>query len=458
MTDFTPSVQLGYVTLLDVDTFTSTDKRVQLRFVAPSGSEDTCVLLENYAQKQNLRKLPFQNEFISLIETSLRDKTQNIPMYFFYDYGTITRDDRAYRQTFLSIHVPFMCEDFNPFVVVTLGMLVPAAAEFAFDRLYDAVNLLLWNFTRTHLVEKGRGPTAEQQFRADVDQLWRNVEQYLLALDTDNAVEPLSALLTGTPPDAFAPDPHVSFVSQDSVGFLSAFLFGHLTTHYTIVIPTDGRNIAGIKALLTPFSRFAHTPHPTFSNTIAVGVNPLFSVSFLMDVPPTLETDLPYPFCVVDTQKEVVLAVEPHDPFNHYARRLHALSHQVTAQFRLFEHHEPIRLSLVERCLSLDPFCNQLARLITEAKGAEAQVFVLKTMEIFRMKAYVLSTHLLANYRKYDLQYFELLLDIFGCCDLQDLSFLVYLLQSKYPVFSHYILKDIGHAISKQKHKFNNFA
>ncbi|KAL7713750.1 UDENN FLCN/SMCR8-type domain-containing protein [Entamoeba marina] len=515
---FTPCVSLKYITLINISTGSYNEKRVEVKYTGPYGEKQRHHIMEGYAMKQSIRKEPLLEACYSNQTEDAKLLQKLVPIYYSYDYGTIQIEDKEYTDIVYSTSIPFMTKNVESYISVSFGLLIPTNAEFRFDKLYDIINHFIWNFVCKHICTEGKGDESKTYFIQELHTLVRWIEEYIVVLEeircshendikeynssinettspvpkccssedslpnqeviSDEIVTPIlsppiqSSTLcvtkesldndsNSTPIEELPKKTNYTkymFLKNDNGAFLSSILHAHLLTQTTIVIPSDGRILLGVNEILSPFNNIEiFKPKTVFGKTISPCLNPLIDVPFVMEIPNNLQTQLAYPYSIVDTTENKVYISEEMNFYDYFNERHSIMMNEIYKLLKKSSLHNSNNIKIFKGSYYLEDICRIVLKCIHDEQENVMRIVFLKMVETLQMKAHILMERIKLSFKdELDMHYFMQLKMVINCVDLEDLLLMAVLSRNAYPSIINNLSQHLCKAISLREDKFGN--
>ncbi|KAL7714468.1 UDENN FLCN/SMCR8-type domain-containing protein [Entamoeba marina] len=515
---FTPCVSLKYITLINISTGSYNEKRVEVKYTGPYGEKQRHHIMEGYAMKQNIRKEPLLEACYSNRTERAKLLQKLVPIYYSYDYGTIKIEDKEYTDIVYSTSIPFMTKNLESYISVSFGLLIPTNAEFRFDKLYDIINHFIWNFVCKHICTKGKGDESKTYFIQELHTLVKWIEEYIVVLEEircshendmkkyDSSInETISPVPKCCSSEDSLPNQEVKsaevitpilsplvqskttcttkefldndsnstpieespkktnytkymFLKNDKGTFLSSIIHAHLLTQTTIVIPSDGRILSGINEILSPFNNIEiFKPKTVFGKTISPCLNPLIDVPFIMEIPNDLQTQLAYPYSIVDTTENKVYISEEMNFYDYFNERYLIMMNKIYKLFKKSSLHNPNNIKIFKASNYLEDICRIVLKCIHDEQENAMRVVFLKMVETFKMKAHVLMERIKLSFKdELDMHYFTQLKMVINCVDLEDVLLMAVLSRNGYPSIVNNLSQHLCRAITLRENKYGD--
>ncbi|EKE42487.1 hypothetical protein ENU1_019680 [Entamoeba nuttalli P19] len=246
-----------------------------------------------------------------------------------------------------------------------------------------------------------------------------------------------------------------SFVKECSNEIIENILYGYLMSFTTIVIPSDGRNLNGIRRLLSPFNTISiYKPKTVFGHSIVSVLNPLIDVSFMMEIPSSLETLMGFPYCVIDLTNGEVYLSEEVNTYDYFLQRSSMLLSIFNSNMERSMIVSPSGMEIID---GTNLFTDWRKVLISNLERGEYKIFdavLLKMVEWLRMKSRILFSFMnLGYFQEMDMMFMVQLKIMLNCKDLEDLMSIVAIVRSGEPSLADTLLQAISRAITTRKEK-----
>ncbi|ELP83859.1 hypothetical protein EIN_198120 [Entamoeba invadens IP1] len=552
---FVPAVKIKYITMLDVFSFSNAaNKQVDVRYTGPNGDNRMHETIRGYVVNQSLRKVPFSSMYCSVYtkDESTRRRYILTPPYYTYDYGSVTIDMITYVNNVFSVCMPFLEGSVEGFIAFNIGFLLPRDEEINYEKLYDLINLLIFNFQLKQLKYRGVGDSGKALLLSELQSFVQRVEEYIVNIDVQyrnlqifkrmdekklldprketfahqddkksslfGSFDSVSCTTTPTRPSLgsrlnpslyhksplqtamkvekcdlktsvevtpiFSPEQspaQVSKLREESIvkerdefrcqfsflkfgdetysDLLENIIYAYTVTYTMIIIPYDGRNIAGIKRLLSPFDRIVPGKKSIFGQTIVSVANPLIDVSFMTEFPHESDELFCAPYCIVDMNNGSVKCSSQLSLTKYYVERGNTLFSNFIKSLGF-----TTKTSHLKKMVELHgssfakPFCVVMLNCVGSGSGVLFDVILTKFVEYIRMKARILIMYLERKTSEGVLPDFCELVKITGCSTVEDVWCIASLLKDSENSFViNLFLKRASDAIRKKDTFSANF-